>query len=89
MLDRHCVGDGESESGGQAQCDKVTRDYNVPLRVGLLFAILATSALGMSDSTGAQRPMLPSYLHVASQVSLDRSSLPGCSPTSSTLPSRC
>ncbi|PHH84731.1 hypothetical protein CDD83_1476 [Cordyceps sp. RAO-2017] len=42
----HCVGGGESESG-PAQCDGVKRDYNVPLRVGLLFAIMATSALGV------------------------------------------
>jgi len=39
---RHCVG-GSSEKS----CDSTQRDYNVPLRVGLLFVILATSAFGV------------------------------------------
>ncbi|KAK7699499.1 high-affinity Zn(2+) transporter zrt1 [Diaporthe eres] len=43
----HCVGGGESESGGTRSCDKVTRDYNIPLRIGLLFVILVTSAIGV------------------------------------------
>ncbi|PKS11204.1 hypothetical protein jhhlp_002965 [Lomentospora prolificans] len=45
----HCVGAGESESSSSstAKCDKVNRDYNVPLRIGLIFAVLATSALGV------------------------------------------
>ncbi|TEA22106.1 putative zinc transporter 8 [Colletotrichum sidae] len=43
----HCVGAGESESGGTRSCEKVTRDYNIPLRVGLLFVILVTSAFGV------------------------------------------
>ncbi|OHF04189.1 ZIP Zinc transporter [Colletotrichum orchidophilum] len=44
----HCVGAGESESGsGTRNCEKVTRDYNIPLRVGLLFVILVTSAFGV------------------------------------------
>ncbi|MBE3047223.1 hypothetical protein IMZ48_32810 [Candidatus Bathyarchaeota archaeon] len=50
-LDRHCVAAGEEEGaseGGAAQCDKVDRDYDVKLRIGLIFAVLATSAVGMS-----------------------------------------
>lgn len=43
----HCVGVGEGESGGTRKCDKVTRDYNIPLRIGLLFVILLTSAIGV------------------------------------------
>ncbi|OHW98678.1 zip zinc transporter [Colletotrichum incanum] len=43
----HCVGAGESESGGTRSCEKVDRDYNIPLRVGLIFVILVTSAFGV------------------------------------------
>ncbi|KAF9871108.1 zip zinc transporter [Colletotrichum karsti] len=43
----HCVGAGESESGGTRSCAKVSRDYNIPLRIGLIFVILATSAFGV------------------------------------------
>ncbi|KAJ6440960.1 Zinc/iron permease [Purpureocillium lavendulum] len=60
----HCVGDGESEGGGKPQCDKVSRDYNVPLRVGLLFAILATSALGVFGPILLTK-FLPNKLNVA------------------------
>ncbi|KAF2014533.1 Zip-domain-containing protein [Aaosphaeria arxii CBS 175.79] len=37
----HCVG------GAEQTCERVDRDYNIPLRVGLLFVILFTSALGV------------------------------------------
>ncbi|KAF6802175.1 ZIP zinc transporter [Colletotrichum musicola] len=43
----HCVGAGESESGGTRSCEKVNRDYNIPLRIGLIFVILVTSAFGV------------------------------------------
>ncbi|KAK1970239.1 ZIP zinc transporter [Colletotrichum sublineola] len=47
----HCVGAGESESesgaSGARSCAKVDRDYNIPLRIGLIFVILATSAFGV------------------------------------------
>lgn len=39
---RHCVGAG----GGPRSCERVDRDYNIPLRVGVLFAVLVASALG-------------------------------------------
>jgi zinc transporter 1/2/3 len=40
---RHCTGGSE-----EAQtCARVERDYNIKLRVGLLFAMLATSAIGV------------------------------------------
>lgn len=38
---RHCVG-GSTE----ATCERKDRDYNVKLRIGLLFVILFTSAIG-------------------------------------------
>lgn len=41
-ITRHCVG-GSSEN----TCTNTKRDYNVPLRVGLLFVILVTSAIGV------------------------------------------
>ncbi|KAI6779936.1 uncharacterized protein J7T54_000236 [Emericellopsis cladophorae] len=66
----HCVGEGESEhggesaaaggsssssSGGGSECAATPRDYDVGLRVGLLFAILATSALGVFGPILLQR----------------------------------
>lgn len=38
----HCVGGDESE----VTCERVDRDYDIPLRIGLLFVILVTSAIG-------------------------------------------
>lgn len=38
----HCVGDDEEETS----CERTDRDYNIPLRIGLLFVILVTSAIG-------------------------------------------
>ncbi|GAO19734.1 hypothetical protein UVI_02062740 [Ustilaginoidea virens] len=45
----HCVESGESEGEGEAHtsCHAPNRDYNIGLRVGLLFVIMATSALGV------------------------------------------
>ena len=53
-MDRHCTAAGEEEGaseGGKAQCEKVDRDYDVKLRIGLIFAVLATSAVGRSPLT--------------------------------------
>ncbi|KAK1579203.1 uncharacterized protein LY79DRAFT_672619 [Colletotrichum navitas] len=45
----HCVGAGESESAGSGtrNCAKVDREYDIPLRIGLIFVILVTSAFGV------------------------------------------
>ncbi|OAA73630.1 Zinc/iron permease [Cordyceps fumosorosea ARSEF 2679] len=51
----HCVGDGAEE--GPVQCDAPKRSYNIGLRVGLLFVILATSALGVFGPLFLQRAM--------------------------------
>lgn len=37
----HCVGESK-----EATCERVDRDYDIPLRIGLLFVILVTSAIG-------------------------------------------
>ncbi|KAK3309428.1 putative metal ion transmembrane transporter protein [Chaetomium strumarium] len=42
----HCVGAGASEDD-EPRCERVQRDYNIPLRIGLLFVILVTSAIGV------------------------------------------
>ncbi|KAH6982872.1 hypothetical protein BKA56DRAFT_484285 [Ilyonectria sp. MPI-CAGE-AT-0026] len=42
----HCTGGDESESA-ESNCEAPNRDYNIGLRVGLLFVILATSAIGV------------------------------------------
>ncbi|KAL4923875.1 putative ZIP Zinc transporter [Aspergillus undulatus] len=45
----HCVGAGESESGGSSQpsCGVQSRDYDMPLRIGTLFVVLVTSSIGV------------------------------------------
>lgn len=42
----HCVAEGESESSSVDTCERVDRDYDIPLRIGLLFVILVTSGIG-------------------------------------------
>lgn len=46
VIERHCVGSGESENS-HASCSVQTRDYDIPLRIGTLFVILVTSAIGV------------------------------------------
>ncbi|KAK2593735.1 high-affinity Zn(2+) transporter zrt1 [Conoideocrella luteorostrata] len=55
----HCVGAGESE--GKPSCGVTNRDYNIGLRVGLLFVIMATSALGVFGPIFLQK-VLPEKL---------------------------
>ncbi|RDA87016.1 hypothetical protein CP532_3228 [Ophiocordyceps camponoti-leonardi (nom. inval.)] len=44
----HCVGgNDEAAHEAQPQCAGIKREYNIRLRVGLLFVILATSAIGV------------------------------------------
>ncbi|KAK6337626.1 hypothetical protein TWF730_003021 [Orbilia blumenaviensis] len=43
----HCVGAEGENSGAARVCTRTDRDYNIKLRVGLLFVILATSAIGV------------------------------------------
>ncbi|KAB8069883.1 ZIP zinc transporter-domain-containing protein [Aspergillus leporis] len=43
----HCVGAGESESSSEKSCGTQNRDYDMPLRIGTLFVILVTSAIGV------------------------------------------
>ena len=57
---RHCVGGSESE----VSCDATTRDYNIPLRVGLLFVILVTSAFGVF------LPILTTRFNIISQTNI-------------------
>ncbi|KAK8086841.1 Zinc/iron permease [Apiospora phragmitis] len=43
----HCVGAGQSEGSAVAgSCKRRHREYNIPLRIGFLFVVLATSSLG-------------------------------------------
>ncbi|OTB16172.1 hypothetical protein K445DRAFT_59362 [Daldinia sp. EC12] len=53
----HCVGGGESESSA-INCSRRDREYNVPLRIGLLFVILVTSFLGVAGPI-LLKPVLP------------------------------
>lgn len=69
-LHRHCTGGSghgetsEAESGpGSSACQPRRRDYDVGLRVGLLFVILATGALGVFGPILLHK-MMPSKLNV-------------------------
>ncbi|KAJ4359164.1 high-affinity Zn(2+) transporter zrt1 [Ascochyta clinopodiicola] len=55
----HCVGGSEEVS-----CDATDRDYNIPLRVGLLFVILVTSAFGVF------LPILTTRFNIISQTNI-------------------
>ena len=45
---RHCVGPDVSESSEEPRdCGRRDREYNIPLRVGLLFVVLATSSIAV------------------------------------------
>lgn len=45
----HCIPKGGSENGGHEKqlCDIVERDYNIKLRIGLIFAVLGADFLGV------------------------------------------
>ncbi|PNS16697.1 Anthranilate synthase component 1 [Sphaceloma murrayae] len=44
----HCVPIGGSESDTvERNCERQTREYNIPLRVGMLFVVLATSSIAV------------------------------------------
>lgn len=49
IVSRHCVpkGGSESSSASSATCELQERDYNIGLRVGTLFVVLVTSAIGV------------------------------------------
>ena len=70
-LPRHCIG-GEAEAE-KVSCERVDRDYNIPLRIGLLFVILLTSAIGvftpvlLAQFSGYQQVKLNSILLVIKQ----------------------
>lgn len=68
--DRHCIGAGESESGGssKASCGIQDRDYDVPLRIGTLFVVLVTSSIGVSLPMLLARLPFPSINTMASTV---------------------
>ncbi|KAH6644300.1 ZIP zinc transporter-domain-containing protein [Boeremia exigua] len=55
----HCVG-----GSGEKSCDATSRDYNIPLRVGLLFVILVTSAFGVF------MPILTTRFNIISQTNI-------------------
>lgn len=48
---------GGSEGEKETQCEFRKRDYNIPLRVGLLFVILVSSALGVMGPIVLQRAL--------------------------------
>ncbi|KAK5659013.1 hypothetical protein OQA88_1100 [Cercophora sp. LCS_1] len=56
----HCVGASGEES--PRTCERVDRDYNVPLRIGLLFAILVTSSMGKPSFVSLQGVFSPILL---------------------------
>jgi zinc transporter 1/2/3 len=63
-LSRHCVGGGSGSSSEERTCNAPDRDYNIPLRVGLLFVILFTSAFGVF------MPILTTRFNIISQTNI-------------------
>ncbi|KAI1497842.1 hypothetical protein F5X99DRAFT_353693 [Biscogniauxia marginata] len=57
----HCVGDA-SESSTNIECSRRDRDYNILLRIGLLFVVLVTSLIGAVGPI-LLKPILPAKLH--------------------------
>ncbi|KPM40895.1 hypothetical protein AK830_g5634 [Neonectria ditissima] len=43
----HCTGGDSASAESESTCEAPSRDFNIGLRVGLLFVILATSAIGV------------------------------------------
>lgn len=62
ILHRHCVGGSSTAEETERSCERVDRDYNIRLRVGLLFAILVTSSIGKLPSLVSQRKESGSYM---------------------------
>ncbi|KAI1457883.1 Zip-domain-containing protein [Annulohypoxylon moriforme] len=55
----HCVdAEGEESQSTEEKCSRRDREYNVPLRIGLLFVILVTSFIGVSGPIFL-KPVLP------------------------------
>jgi hypothetical protein len=52
---RHCVGADESEDSS-ASCERIERDYNIGLRIGMLFVVLASSSLGTEQDSKLSPP---------------------------------
>lgn len=61
-LCRHCVGGGSKSE--EKNCNATPRDYNIPLRIGLLFVILVTSAIGVFTPILTTRFSLVSHQNV-------------------------
>ncbi|OAL51578.1 Zip-domain-containing protein [Pyrenochaeta sp. DS3sAY3a] len=57
----HCVGGDAAE---EVNCDARKRDYNIPLRIGLLFVILVTSSIGVF------LPILTTKFNIISQSNI-------------------
>ncbi|KAI1090077.1 Zip-domain-containing protein [Rostrohypoxylon terebratum] len=55
----HCTSDGSEQSQStEENCSRRDREYNIPLRIGLLFVILVTSFIGVSGPIFL-KPVLP------------------------------
>ncbi|GAP82408.1 putative zinc iron transporter protein [Rosellinia necatrix] len=52
----HCTGD--ASTSGEVQCSRRDRDYDIPLRIGLVFVMLATSFIGVALPIFL-KPLLP------------------------------
>ncbi|KAJ1338094.1 Zinc-regulated transporter [Microdochium nivale] len=60
----HCVGGSGSE---EVQCEAPTRDYNIPLRIGMIFVVLVTSLIGVLGPI-LLSPILPAKAQVVLTV---------------------
>ncbi|KAI0476928.1 hypothetical protein F4859DRAFT_480707 [Xylaria cf. heliscus] len=57
----HCTGD--HSSSGEVQCTRRDREYNISLRIGLVFAMLATSFIGVALPIFL-KPLLPGRFQI-------------------------
>lgn len=66
MFRRHCT--GGDETGSHDNCEAPKRDYNVGLRVGLLFVIMAASAIGTNPFITTRYRMFTARWQLTSNI---------------------
>ncbi|KAI0401875.1 hypothetical protein F4802DRAFT_393643 [Xylaria palmicola] len=59
----HCTGAESLSSSGEVQCARRDRDYDITLRIGLVFAMLATSFIGVALPIFL-KPLLPGRFQI-------------------------
>ncbi|KAK1770036.1 hypothetical protein QBC33DRAFT_603027 [Phialemonium atrogriseum] len=58
----HCAGTGSDKEGSTRRCTRIERNYSIPLRVGMLFVILVTNAIGVFGPIFLGPPATPRHI---------------------------